>query len=71
MNSKSSVGAPGAGGSDSSATSSFPKINGPLAASEGLALTPSSAAYEPASKVSYGMLASLDSFRASPSTSGA
>jgi hypothetical protein len=46
MNSNSSVGAPGAGDSDSSAALSFSNINGAPATSEGLVLVPSSAASE-------------------------
>jgi hypothetical protein len=80
MNSNSSVGAPGAGDSDSSAAPSFSNINGAPTASEGLVSVPSSAASEDfasagtnglASTMVYAMLASLDFFRASPSASGA
>ena len=80
MNSNSSVGAPGAGDSDSSVAPTFPNINGPSTTSEGLASSPSSTASEglasagtegPASTVAYVVPASVDFFIISLSTLGA
>jgi hypothetical protein len=65
MNSNYSVGTPGAGDLDSSATPSFPKTSG--ATSEGLASVEDEG---PASAAVCAMPASLDFFKASPFVSG-
>ena len=76
MKSNSSAGAPGAGNSDSSVVPSFPNVDGPSAASEGLySAAPEGLASVgvecPASTTACAMPASTDFFILSPSALGA